>query len=73
MKHTYSVQPFNRPPGMHLYKQSGVVMIFALLVLLSLTLLGIASVSNGLIQTKMASAMEQQSFCLLYTSPSPRD
>lgn len=42
-------------------KQQGVVMIFALLVLLSLTLLGVASVSSGLIQTKMASAMEQQS------------
>lgn len=42
-------------------KQDGVVMIFALLVLLSLTLLGIASVSSGLIQTKMASAMEEQS------------
>lgn len=61
MKHIYSAQPFNRPPVIPRYKQSGVVMIFALLVLLSLTLLGIASVSSGLIQTKMASAMEQQS------------
>ncbi len=59
MKYIYSAQPFTRPPVMHLDKQRGVVMIFALLVLLSLTLLGIASVSSGLIQTKMASAMEQ--------------
>lgn len=41
--------------------QRGVAMVFALLVLLSLTLMGLASVSSGLIQTKMASAMEQQS------------
>ncbi len=41
--------------------QHGVVMIFALLVLLSLTMLGVASVSSGLLQTKMASSQEQQS------------
>ena len=34
MKHIYSAQPFNRPPVIPRYKQSGVVMIFALLVLL---------------------------------------
>ena len=44
----------------YFYKQRGVVMIFALLVLLSVTLLAIASVSTSLIQIKMASAMEQQ-------------
>lgn len=57
--------PSTRSPKAHSPKtvthQRGVVMIFALLVLLSLTLLGLASVSSGLIQTKMASAMEQQS------------
>ena len=40
--------------------QHGVVLIFALLVLLSLTLLGVASVSSSMMQTKMANAMEQQ-------------
>lgn len=40
--------------------QRGVVLIFALLVLLSLTLMGVASVSSSMIQHKMAYAMEQQ-------------
>jgi type IV pilus assembly protein PilX len=40
--------------------QRGVVLIFALLVLLSLTLMGVASVSSSMIQNKMAYAMEQQ-------------
>ena len=40
--------------------QRGVVLIFALLVLLSLTLMGVVSVSSSMIQHKMAHAMEQQ-------------
>ena len=40
--------------------QRGVVLIFAFLVLLSLTLMGVASVSSSMIQHKMAYAMEQQ-------------
>jgi len=35
-------------------------MIFALLMLLCLTILGVASVSSSLLQTKMASSQEQQ-------------
>ena len=42
-------------------KQQGLVMVFALLVLLSLTILGVASVSSGLMQNKMADSMEQSS------------
>lgn len=41
-------------------RQHGVVLIFALLVLLSLTLMGLASVSSSMIQNKMANAMEHQ-------------
>lgn len=40
-------------------KQQGVVMVFALLVLLSLTILGISAVSSSLSQSKMAVAMQQ--------------
>ncbi|MBT0585784.1 pilus assembly protein PilZ [Alteromonas sp. SM 2104] len=36
-------------------------MVFALLVLLSLTILGVASVSSSLLQNKMATSMEQSS------------
>ncbi|MBF7074744.1 pilus assembly protein PilZ [Glaciecola sp. MH2013] len=43
-------------------KQQGLVMVFALLVLMSLTILGVASVSSGLMQTKMAASMERKSF-----------
>ncbi|MFQ3250845.1 MAG: type IV pilus assembly protein PilX [Glaciecola sp.] len=42
--------------------QHGVVMVFALLVLMSLTILGIASVSSGMLQTKMAASLERKSF-----------
>ncbi|MDM7859742.1 pilus assembly protein PilZ [Alteromonas sp. ASW11-36] len=42
-------------------KQRGLVMVFALLILLSLTVLGVASVSSGLMQNKMATSMEQSS------------
>ncbi len=41
-------------------KQQGLVMVFALLVLLSLTILGVASVSSGLMQNKMATSMEKR-------------
>ena len=41
--------------------QTGLVMVFALLVLLSLTVLGVSSVSSGLMQNKMATSMEQSS------------
>lgn len=40
--------------------QSGLVMVFALLVLVSLTVLGIASVSSGLLQNKMAVSLQTQ-------------
>ncbi|WJG08481.1 PilX N-terminal domain-containing pilus assembly protein [Aliiglaciecola sp. LCG003] len=42
-------------------KQQGLVMVFALLVLMSLTVLGVASVSSSLMQNKMAVSMEKQS------------
>ncbi|WP_395340939.1 PilX N-terminal domain-containing pilus assembly protein [Ningiella sp. W23] len=42
-------------------KQNGLVMVFALLVLLSVTILGVSAVSSSLLQTKMASSMEQKS------------
>lgn len=42
-------------------KQQGLVMVFALLVLMSLTILGVASVSSGLLQNKMAMSMERHS------------
>lgn len=42
-------------------KQQGLVMVFALLVLMSLTILGVASVSSSLLQSKMAVGMEKQS------------
>lgn len=41
--------------------QRGLVMVFALLVLLSMTVLGVASVSSGLMQNKMASSLERKS------------
>lgn len=43
-------------------KQRGLVMVFALLVLMSLTILGVASVSSGMMQTKMAASTERKSF-----------
>lgn len=39
-------------------KQRGIVLVFALLVLLSLTILGVSSVSSSLMQSKMAQSME---------------
>jgi type IV pilus assembly protein PilX len=42
-------------------KQKGLVMVFALLVLLSITVLGVSSVSSSLLQTKMASSLERNS------------
>lgn len=42
-------------------KQQGLVMVFALLVLMSLTVLGVASVSSSLMQNKMAISMEKSS------------
>ncbi|WP_110429013.1 PilX N-terminal domain-containing pilus assembly protein [Glaciecola sp. KUL10] len=41
--------------------QKGLVMVFALLVLLSMTVLGVASVSSSLMQNKMASSLERKS------------
>lgn len=45
----------------HKKHQSGLVMVFALLVLLSLTVLGVSSVSSSLLQNKMATSMETSS------------
>ncbi|WP_416307578.1 PilX N-terminal domain-containing pilus assembly protein [Neptunicella sp. SCSIO 80796] len=39
-------------------KQQGIVLVFALLVLLCLTILGVSSVSSSLMQSKMAQSME---------------
>lgn len=41
-------------------KQDGLVMVFALLVLMSITVLGVASVSSSLLQNKMASSLQTQ-------------
>lgn len=41
--------------------QQGLVMVFALLVLLSITILGVSSVSSSLLQGKMASSIERKS------------
>lgn len=41
--------------------QNGLVMVFALLVLLSITILGVSSVSSSLLQGKMASSIERKS------------
>jgi type IV pilus assembly protein PilX len=40
---------------------SGMVMVFALLILMSMTILGVSSVSSSLMQSKMASSMEKRS------------
>lgn len=42
-------------------KQQGLVLVFSLLVLMSLTILGVASVSSSLMQNKMAVSMENSS------------
>ena len=46
-------------------KQRGLVMVFALLVLVSLTVLGIASVSSGLLQNKMAVSLQTQTLAIV--------
>lgn len=43
-----------------IHKQRGMIMIFALVVLLSLTLLGVAALSSGTLQQKMALNTQQQ-------------
>lgn len=40
-------------------RQQGLVLVFALLILLSLTILGVSAVSSSLVQSKMAVAMQQ--------------
>ena len=40
-------------------KQHGLVMVFALLVLLSITVLGVSAVTSSLSQSKMAMSMQQ--------------
>jgi type IV pilus assembly protein PilX len=42
-------------------KKSGMVMVLALLILMSLTILGVSSVSSSLMQSKMATSMEKRS------------
>ncbi len=42
-------------------KQTGMVMVLALLVLMTLTILGTTSVTSSLMQSKMASSLESQS------------
>ncbi|MFT6284025.1 MAG: type IV pilus assembly protein PilX [Arenicella sp.] len=42
-------------------KNSGMVMVFSLLILMSITILGVSSVSSSLMQSKMASSMEKRS------------
>jgi type IV pilus assembly protein PilX len=42
-------------------KNSGMVLVFALLILMSLTILGVSSVSSSLMQSKMAVSMEKRS------------
>lgn len=42
-------------------KQQGLVMVFALLVLMSITILGVASVSSSVMQSKMAVSLEKRS------------
>ncbi|PKH00919.1 PilX N-terminal domain-containing pilus assembly protein [Paraglaciecola sp. MB-3u-78] len=42
-------------------KNSGMVLVFALLILMSLTILGVSSVSSSLMQSKMAISMEKRS------------
>lgn len=41
--------------------QTGLVLVFALLVLLSITILGISAVSSSLLQSKMATSVERKS------------
>lgn len=41
-------------------RQQGLVLVFALLILMTLTILGVTSVTSGLLQNKMAVGMERQ-------------
>ena len=45
----------------NLNKNAGMVMVFALLILMSLTILGVTSVAGSLMQSKMAMSMERRS------------
>lgn len=47
--------------NLSLRKNKGMVMVFALLILMSLTILGVSSVSSSLMQSKMATSMEKRS------------
>lgn len=47
--------------NLSLHKNKGMVMVFALLILMSLTILGVSSVSSSLMQSKMATSMEKRS------------
>jgi type IV pilus assembly protein PilX len=47
--------------NLSMHKNSGMVMVFALLILMSLTILGVSSVSSSLLQSKMATSMEKRS------------
>lgn len=42
-------------------KQQGLALVFALLILMSMTILGVSAVSSSLLQNKMATSMERQS------------
>ncbi len=42
--------------------QHGLVLVFALLVLLSITILGVAAINSSILQSKMASSIERKSF-----------
>lgn len=42
-------------------KQQGLVLVFALLILMSMTILGVSAVSSSLLQNKMATSLERQS------------
>ena len=44
----------------NLNKNAGMVMVFALLILMSLTILGVTSVAGSLMQSKMAMSMERR-------------
>lgn len=46
---------------MNIKSQDGLVLVFALLVLLSITILGVSSVSSSIMQGKMASSLERKS------------
>lgn len=42
--------------------QNGLVLVFALLVLLSITILGVTAINSSILQSKMASSIERKSF-----------